>query len=893
MSGERSTDLALRFALGVVRATSWLVPSHHRVDWLREWAAELRAQWFEWGREGARTGRHGLRLAVRSLGAISDAGHLRWHTDLGFDHVLADLRHAWRGLRRRPAYGLLMVLVLALGIGATSAVWRVARGVLLDPLSYPHADQLVVIWDRNQSLGIERSGPTPANMMDWRARASTLSGLAAYYSGNPRTLETVAGIEKVAASTVTEDFFSVFGLPAALGRTFTPEEVEAQAYVVVLSHEVWRSRFQADPAVVGRTVAVDGVPHEVVGVMPAGFAVPDRTVGLWLPWDFERGFARLNHVPRDYRYLRVVGRVTLGVEVEQARQDLERIAQELEREHVVNRGWSLDVVPYRQELVGTLKAPLITLVAAVLFVLVVATVNAAHLVLGRLTGRGSEIAIRRALGASRFQLARLVSLEALLLALAGGAAGVALAYGLVGALVRLAPADLAPLEGIGLDAASLLHALITATVVAVALGALASTAIGAAHWGPGRRVSTARWLKGRGHRWPGRLVVTQVAAGFVLLALALLTLQSLRHLSAVDAGFDRDGVLVARVFPEATKYDSVEKRLVYFDDLLGRLGALPGVDAVGASSGLPMNAYNNAPSTRYAAASTSMEDGGPEAEVFMVTTGYFEAMGMRVVQGRGFDQRDVHVGEQVVVINEQLARSVWPRGAAVGERLRLRFGRDRDTDFTVVGVVAGARSASLKIAPSPEAFRPHTQAPYVTMNVVMRTSSPNPSDLEPAVRATALDIDPTQPVHSVTTMEGLVGASVAVDRLAMWLLTGLAGLALILGGIGVYGVMAQAVRRRRRELGIRMALGARPETLMAEVLGQGARLLLAGTALGLAVSFLVSRLLGHLLFEVRPTDGPTLLATAAFLAALVFGASWLPARRACALDPSAALRTED
>lgn len=881
---------ALRLALELVALWRRLVPAERRDDWLREWSAEVRSRWLDQSQGGGRpTGLQRLRLVVRCLGAAFDATLLRWHAGGRALTVGSDLHHAWRGLAKRPRYTAFMVFVLALGIAASTTVWSAVRGVLLAPLPYPESERLVVLWDSSPALGIERSGPTPANLLDWRERNRSFSALAAYYAGEPRTLDSREGAEKVAVAEVTTGFFDALAKPPLLGRFFTPEEVAGGEAVTVLSHHLWRSRFGGEASVVDRDVEIDGHRYRVVGVMPPTFAVPDERTALWLPWDFQRVYASHGHVPRDYRFLRVVGRLEEGVAVAQAQEDMDRIARALAEEYPVNRGWSVRVIPFKRDLVGDLRAPLAALAGAVAFVLLIAALNAALLLLGRLAGRGGELAVRSALGASRLRLTRLVALETVLLSVAAAALGLALSYPLLGGLIELAPDGLPRLSEVALDGHSAAQAAATMVLVGALLAAVAAWACRS----PERAAALGGWRSSAGgHRWPAGLVVTQVAAAFALVTVAMLTVASLRHLRAVDPGFATDRLLVARVFPDPEVYDTSPRRLAYFDELRARLGALPGVESVGAASGLPLNAYNNAPSVLYAAADAPVVDGGPEANVFMVTAGYLETMGMRLLDGRLLDGRDRPDSERVLVVNEPLARSVWPGERAVGKRLRLRFGRDRDFDFTVVGVVAGARSESLRVPPRAEAFRPHTQAPYVTMNVVLRTDAAAPLLLADAVRREVLAIDPTQPAHSVTTIGALVGTSIAPDRLSTWLLAALAALALTLAAVGVYGVMAHAVRARTREIGVRMALGATPGGVVARIVRRGAKLLAVGLLLGLGVALLAARLLSHLLFGVSATDAPTLVLAGTLLAAVVLAACWLPAARAAGIDPAAVLRSD-
>ena len=728
MSGLRRQDGA---ALALVRASARLLPASQRAGWLREWTAELHST----------SSASGWPL-LRALGAPVDAVALSWHLRRGSGSVIADARHAVRSVVRRPISSAFVIIVLALGIAASSAAFAVVRGVVLAPLPYPDADRLVVVWDQNRSLGIERSGPTPANVVDLRARSRAFEGLAAWYAGEPRTMsgwsagsssdspEDSSGPTKVAVALVTADFFVVMAEPPMLGRAFTAAEVAAGDPVVVLSHALWRGQLGGDEAAVGAAITVDDQSLTIVGVMPPSFAVPSADTVLWVPWDFDRAYERLGHVPRGYRFLHVIARLRREATLEAAQTDVDRVMAGLAAEHETNRGWSSVVVPYKMDLVGDLRPALLAVYAAVTFVLLIALTNAAHLLLARGVGRRSELAIRAALGASRWRVARLLWFEAAILSIGGALVGAALGSVLLRAVLGLAPRDLPRLADVAFGLEGVLYSLAVGVAAATVLGAITVMAgVEAAGVAPGRaRTGSGEGGRGRLH---GGLVVGQVAAAFTLLVMALLVVQSLSRLLVVDAGFEPDGVLVARVFPDARKYDTVQKRLAYFDELRGRLDALPNVLAVGAASGLPMNAYNNVPSVPFAPINQELVPEAQEADVFMATVGYPQAMGMRLLRGRWFDDRDTTESTPVVIVNETLARAAWPaaRDGGVGEQVRMGFGRARELSFQVVGVIADARSRSLKVEPIAEALRPHAQAPYVTMNVVLRTDLADPMQL--------------------------------------------------------------------------------------------------------------------------------------------------------------------
>ena len=782
-------------------------------------------------------------------------------------------------LRRHPTFAAVAVLTLALGIGANTAVFTLLDAVLLRPLPYPAADRLVMIWDTDPEFTDQRIGPTPANMLDWRVRTRSFDGMAAWYAGDLVTLQAPGTPEKIARANVTMDFFTLIGRAPLLGRTFTPEEVAAQAPVAVIAYGLWQARFGGDPEVVGRRIVLDGDAHDVIGVMPADFALPNRAVGLWLPWEFTRSWTQLGVVPRDYRYLRVIARLSDEVPIAGAQADLETVAAELAVEYPdTNAGWTPRLIGLRDELAGSTGPALLVLFGAVCFVLLIACTNVANLLLARATDRRREMAVRRALGAGRARIARQVLTESVLLALAGGVLGVAAAEVGLAALTRLAPANLPQLDGLGVDPRVLGFSLALSVVTGLIFGVVpALDSAGAA--GAGDLRHDRRAGAGRGHqRTRGVLVVLQIASALALLVGAGLLLRSFVRLLEVEPGFDADRLLVVRVFPDAARYSTTEQRLHYFDRLREQVGALPGVTAVGAATGLPLNAFNNTPLIPYWAAERPdrATTGAPEAEITMVTAGFFGAMRIPLLRGREFDSRDDADAPRVVIVNQALANQVWADGDPVGRRLMLDYSRPGVYPYEVVGVVGSTRALGLKISPPPAIYMPHAQVAYVTMHLVARTSGP-PLALADAVRREVLALDPAQPAHSVTTMAALVGAARATDRFAMVLLGVLAMLAVGLALSGVYSLLAHTVSQRRREFGIRMALGARLEDIVGLVMRQEAMLVTLGLAIGLLAAFGLSRTLTALLYDVSSADLPTYVVSPLAIGLVALAAVYLPA----------------
>ena len=739
-----------------------------------------------------------------------------------------------------------------------------------------------------------RQGPSPGNLLDWRDQSRAFDGIGAWYSGEPRTVRDPSSAEKVSATQVTTDFFSVFARDPLIGRTFTVDEVQREAPVVVLGYGYWVSRFGASADVVESKILIDEVPHEILGVMPEDFAIPDREVGLWLPWGLRVSYAHLPEVPRDYRFLRVVGRLKPGVAVWQAQEDMDRVAQSLDDAHpTFNAGWRQRIVPLQEEIVGDIRPALILLFGAVGFVLMIACTNIANLLMARTSDRGREMALRSAIGASRVRLLRQLLTESVLLSGFGGIIGVGAAFLGVRLLIGLAPAGLPRFDEIVLDGRVLLFAAVLTAVSGIIFGSLP-----ALH---SIRVDLSSVLKagaggsgegGARRRFRDALVVAEISAALVLLVGAGLLMQSFIRILEIDPGYDPGNVLVMRTFPDPDKYGSPEARLGYFDALRERLAALPGVTSVGAATGLPLNAFNNTPTRPYWREGTpTLAENAAEADITMVTEGFFRTMGVALISGRDFDGRDSIDAKPVIILNRALARSLWPREDAVGNYLMIDYSRRGTYPYEIVGVARDMRSAGMKIAPRPEIFMPHAQVPYVTMNVVLRTST-DTAPLIPAVREVILEMDPTQPVHSVTTMDALVESSVAGDRFSTFLLGVLSILALTLAASGIYSLMAYSVSQRSHEIGVRMALGAGRGAILRMVIAHGGLLTAVGVGIGVSLALVLSRAMSSLLYDVSATDGMTFLIVPTVLVLSALGASLVPAYRAMRVDPIRTLHHE-
>ena len=806
---------------------------------------------------------------------------------------LEDIRFGVRMLRKQPGFAALVVLILGLSLGANTAAFSVVDATLLRALPYAAPERIVALFETHLEQARGREGPSPANMADWRARSSSFEAVAGWYASKPVTLQRNGEAEKIVTASVTEDFFRVFGVAPLLGRTFSAEEGAQQLPVVLISHALWTSRFGADERVIGSQLVLDGAPSTLLGVMPRDFAIPHREVGIWKTWDFDIAYAqRAEGVPRDARFLQVAGLLKPGVTLDSAQAELDGIARTLADGHPqFNRGWGVALVPLHDELVGDVRAALWASLAAVGLVLLIACMNIANLLLARAAARGREIAVRAALGASRWRVFRQMLAEGFAIAVAGAATGWLVAAACLRLIEWFAPAGLLDIEAISIDfralaftmAVTLLTTLVFGIVPALyatRLEAVSSLAAG------GRRVTAGSGAL----KFRGSLVVVQIAGALTLLVGAWLLARSFASLTELDLGFDHDNILVVRAFPDEATYASSEKRLVYFNALMERLDALPSVESVGATTGLPLNEFNNAPARPYWPEGQPRPGAdGPTASLKMTTRNYFRTIGLSLAAGRDFTERDDAASPPVAIVNDGLVKRLWPGENGVGKRIIIDYAARGAYPYEIIGVVEDSRANGLRSEAPAEIFLSHTQVPYAQMNFVLRTNG-DPRAIASAAQREVLQLDPAQPVHSVTTMEELVSRSLARERFSLVLSVALAALALTLALSGIYGVVTYAVMERNHELGVRMALGARHEHVVRLIVGQAAVMTAAGIAIGCSASLLLTRTLQTLLFDVDATDPLAFAGASALLAATALLASYVPARRAMSVQPVEVLR---
>jgi predicted permease len=791
--------------------------------------------------------------------------------------VSADLRYALRQLRRAPGFALVVALVLALGIGVNTAIFSVVNAVLLRDLPYRAADRLVMAFTTYPDFG--HSSTSLPDFLDWRAGFRGTGDLAAF--GNASYNVTGDGApERAKGAAVTADYFRVLGAPPAHGRAFTPDEERgAMPGVAMLGHGFWQRRFNGDPRVVGGTITLNGIPRTIVGVAPATLTLPDAPDVL-VPLRTDSAFGRRAE------YLKVIGRLGPGVTLEQGRAVLATVNRRLQAQYPETNSerLTIDLVPMRDEIVGAARPALLVFMGAVGLVLLVACANIANLLLVRATVREREVAVRTALGASRGRVFRQFLVESLVLALAGGVAGLALAAAIV-RLLRATATDAIPRLGeVGLDARALAFTLVLSVGTGLLFGIapalrLAREQVQQTLRGGGRGIA------GGAGRLRAGLVLAEVALSVVLLVGAGLLLRSFVELQRVQPGFDAERVLTFQVSLPSTAYPSVDTQVrPFWNGLLERARGLPGVRTAAVTSTIPLTGANY---LTFDVAGREAQP-GEDLQPFMVSDGYFRAMGVPIVRGRTFTAADGAGAPRVAVINAEAARRFWPGRDPIGARITTG---DTTDYMTIVGVVADVRQEGMSAKPYPQLYGVAAQNPMRAMYVVVRTAG-DPNALAGAMRRAVAALDPQLPVYNVATMQERVAQSVARPRVTAVLVALFGASALGLAAFGIYGVVAFSVAQRTRELGVRVAVGARPGDVVRLVVRQGMQPAVAGVAVGLVVALAAARLIAGLLFGVGAADPLTFAGVALFLAGVALAATWLPARRATRVSPLEALRAD-
>jgi len=800
-------------------------------------------------------------------------------------NLLINLRHSLRQIFKNPGFLAVAVGALALGIGANTAIFSAVEAVLLRPLPYFQPDRLVLVWEDSSFIGFPENTPAPANFLDWKAQNAVFTDMAAR-QGSSMSLTGDGAPEQLFGQRVTSNFFAVLGVQPTIGRVFTPEEDKAKEQVVLLSYGLWQRRFGGDRSIVGRNILLNNTETVVLGVMPRGFFFRERNVDYWMPLYFtpERWAQRGNH------FLNVVARMKPGVTQKQAQTEMNTIAARLQHQYPeTNAKLGANVVPLQKDFAGDTKDGLLVLQVASVFVLLIACSNLANLLLARSTNRKREMAVRIALGATRGQIAGQMLSESLLLSVLGGALGLAVGQACWSAFGALVPPQIGQ-PGFQLDWRVLLF---TATI-SVAAGVLFAIA-------PAFRasdVSLQEVLKDGGRSGESRggmklrdgLVVTQFGLAFALLVCAGLMMQTIWNLRKQDLGFRADHLLTMAVPLPDPKYDTKEKRRNFYDNVAAGVRALPGVKGADFISDAPFTAEGD--TYGYIVEGEPPLQPGQDNDALYreVTPHYFETIGAKLLDGRFLQNSDREGGQLVVVVNEFFAKRHWPGQSAIGKRIRFS---DKDEPWrTVAGVVQDMRDRGLLFNMKPAMYVPVGQVKPDTYSCLVLRTAMDPKSTVKAVENAVWTVDSQQPVTLIRTMDELIEANVADRTRPMILLGVFAGLALVLACIGVYGVLAYAVAQRTREIGVRMALGAKPVDVTRMVLGRGMALSAVGLLAGAALAAVLSELLRSLLFGVTPEAPGIYGATATVLVLVAIAACVIPAHRASRVDPVVALRNE-
>jgi putative ABC transport system permease protein len=812
---------------------------------------------------------------------------------IGFLEILwQDLRFGWRMLAKNPGFTIIAVLTLALGIGANTAIFSVVNATLIRSLPYPNASRLVVVWESRLPDKDKQNVTSPATFLQWQRNNTVFEAMSICFN-DTGVLTGSSSPEQIPIQDVSPNLFSLLGVNAAMGRVFVPAQDNAAGTgdVAILSFELWQRRYGSDPNILGSKIFVDDKPRTVVGIMPRGFqffikqgSFYQKPPQMWVPMNFAGENAKSQG-----RYLQAIALLRPGVTLPQAQGSMSSMARQMAIDNPeVMKGWTVNLVPLRLQLVGDIAPGLRYLQAAVGLVLLIACANVATLFLARAAARKHEIAIRMAVGAAARRVVRQILTESCLIAILGELVGLLFAWAGTRALLNLAPANLIPLEGVAID----VRVLLFTTVVALATGLLFGVvpALQAARTAPREPLNegTRTGLSVQRSRARSAFVVAEVALALILLAGAGLLIRSLTRLMAVDPGFNPKNVLTASVQLPHKRYENDERRAQFYSELLARLRQLPGVRAASANPFMPFSGI---------IAGTGVDVEGrpalpmaekPVIDVTIVEPQFFETMAIPLLQGRTFTEREGVELSSKVVISATMAKKLWPGEDPIGKHVTI-YMKKENKPSEVVGVVGDVKHSGLDEEVRGTAYWPYPELSFDFMTLVVRTDG-DPLALAPALRETVLSLDKDQPVADIRTMESLLSASLARTRFATALMAAFAAMAALLAVLGIYGVVTYIVEERTREIGIRVALGASYNGIIALLLKQGMLLAGLGIAIGAAASLGLTRLLVKLLFGTKPADPLTFVSVVCGLAAVAVIACYLAARRATSVDPMTALR---
>lgn len=832
--------------------------------------------------------RYSARRALGNATRVKEDTRAAWG-GVWIETAVQDIRLAARALLKRRGVSAMAILTLALGTGANTSIFSVVNAVLLRPLPFRDAGRLVTVWGYNRPKGFNTDQVSPLDFADSKAQNHVFENMAA----STDAMYTLTGWGEptpVIGYQFSANFFQVLGVNALIGRSFLPDEEEpGKNHVAVLSYRLWQRRFGGDPSLVSKTVTLEAAPYTVIGIMPPGVEYPGTTE-LWTPLTIPR--EAMND--RAYRFLRIVARLKPEVTIRQAQTEMSDIARRLSREHSeTNKDEdATNIIGLREMISGDIRPPLLILLCAVGFVLLIACANVSNLLLVQAASRQKELAVRSALGASRSRLIRQLLTESIVLGLASGVLGLLLAWISTGILVTLIPAAIANvkfprLEQIPIDGRVLAFALALSFVSALIFGAIPAFSAARRETNESLKESERSFAGSLpGRRFRSVLVAVEVALSLVLLAAAGLTIKSFAHLLGGDLGFNPQNVLTLRLLLPQQKYSTEQKQRAFSEQILNRLEALPGVKAVGSATFLPLSGWWG---SRGVSMAESKAPGQQRVAVWSsVSPGYFRALRVSLVKGRLFSNADASGTTPVAIVSQSLARQLAPEGALLDKRINvdgLKY------PVTVVGVVADIHQLGMTSEMTSEIYLPYSQVPVPIICLAIQTAN-DPASLAAAAQHEIWSEDKDQAVSFVMSMQQLVSESLVPQRVLTWVLSVFAGMAFLMSAVGIYAVISFSVAQRTHEIGLRVALGAHPRDVLKLVVGQGLVPVTIGLAFGLAVSFGLLRLLSSLLYGVRPSDPLILTAVSVALLGSALLASYVPARRATRVDPTIALRYE-
>ena len=815
--------------------------------------------------------------------------------------LIQDVRYALRQLRKNPAFTAITIAILALGIGANTAIFSIVDAVLLRPLPYKDADKLLVVWQQNPHRGWFENNVSGANFVDWKKQNQVFSDMAAFES-NSFNVSGDGNAEEVPGQRVTTNLLSLLAVQPLRGRLFLPEEERQDKTAVIISYGFWQKRFGGDPQVVGKRIVIDGQSDLVVGVLPAGFEdlYSARMVAHTQLW-----ISGMEPFPvgREFHRFRAIARLKLGVTLAQAQADMDTIANRIEQQYPESKGWGVSLVRLHDQVVEKTRPALLVLLGAVALVLLIACANVANLLLVRASGREKEVAVRTALGANRGQLVRQFLVESTVLALFGATAGLGIAFWGSDILVRLSPPYTPRIENVGINAFVLAFAFLLAVVTGIVFGLFPALSVSRFHANDalkesGRSLSTSR----EGRRVRDLLVIAEFGLALALLIGAGLMIKALAHLRNVEIGFNPNNLLSFKISLDGPRYTEPQRQVEFFEQLVSRIEAIPGVRSASVTRGVPMEGWAG---WNFVTADNPNPSAGdvPDANYIVIGPHYFDTLQIPLSEGRRFTTFDTTSSQPVAIVSEALAQKYWHGQDPIGKRIKVSGDANDKTQpwLTVIGVAGNVRTEGQYAPFLPEIYVPYTQYPWVLFprNILVRTSGDSLA-IVPQVRREAAALDKDVPVSEITPMSEVVAGPVQQGQTIMRLLEGFATLALVLAAVGIYSVISYAVSQRRNEIGVRMALGATRQHVAGLIMKQGLSLTVAGMGAGLLGALLITRAFGSLPFEVRwlllydvhAADPLVFGAVSAALAVVALVASYIPARRAAKVDPMVALRYE-